>query len=65
MQMHPPVITEHEAASEVTTTPKNKTNGFSAAAGRSREGSTTRPPAELQNTSSIGLRVTASNFAAS
>jgi hypothetical protein len=30
----------------------------------SRDGSTTRPPAELSNTSSIALRVSASNFAA-
>jgi hypothetical protein len=30
----------------------------------SRDGSTTRPPAELSNTSSIALRVTATNFAA-
>lgn len=30
----------------------------------SRDGSTSRPPAELSNTSSFALRVTASNFAA-
>ena len=30
----------------------------------SRDGSTTRPPAELSNTSSFALRVTATNFAA-
>jgi hypothetical protein len=61
--MHPRVITEHEAASEVTTTPQthNKTNGFLAGK-NSRDGSSSRPPADLSNTSSIALRVTASNF---